>query len=118
MVSSIKHPDGELPCRRPALDFISAPPVKRLHLVGCPRSGTTLMMELMKTCFKHDACCEHEESLFHEPSGNPGLYFSKQPTDIRYLHRVFLRDPNLFVVNLLRDPRDVISSRHQSKPGL
>ena len=92
--------------------------MKRLHIVGCPRSGTTLMMELMRTCFNNNGCCEHEESLFHEPPGHPELYFSKQPTDIRYLHRVFLRDPNLFVLNMLRDPRDVVSSRHQSKPGL
>ena len=76
------------------------------------------MMELMKTCFNNDGCCEHEESLFHEPAGNPGLYFSKQPTDIRHIHRVIAQDSNLFVLNLLRDPRDVVSSQHQSKPGL
>jgi hypothetical protein len=74
------------------------------------------MMELMTTCFAQDGFCEHEESIFREPCGNPALYFSKQPTDIRYIKKVFLLDANLYVLYLFRDPRDVITSVHKSKP--
>jgi Sulfotransferase family len=92
--------------------------MRRMHIVGCPRSGTTLMMELMVTCFENDGYCDHEESIFQEPVGNPNLYLSKQPTDIRYLKRVFLLDPHLFVICMLRDPRSVITSIHKATPDL
>lgn len=92
--------------------------MKRLHIVGCPRSGTTLMMELMATCFECDSYCEHEMSVFEEPAGRPRLFFSKQPNDIRYIRRVFLADNNLFVIHMQRDPRAVIASEHQSQPGI
>lgn len=88
--------------------------MKRLHIVGCPRSGTTLMMELISTCFCNDGFCSHEMSIFEEPEGTPELFFSKQPSDIKYLSRIFSRDPNLYVIFLIRDPRAVIASRHSS----
>lgn len=88
--------------------------MKRLHIVGCPRSGTTLMMELMATCFESDGHCGHEMSLFELPTGAPTLYFSKQPSDIRYLDFVLDRDPQLYVIFLVRDPRSVIASIHGS----
>lgn len=90
---------------------------RRLHIVGCPRSGTTLMMELMATCFAKSAYCEHEMSLFDEPDGAPELFFSKQPSDIRFLDLVFRQDPGLFVICMIRDPRAVITSIHGSRPG-
>lgn len=89
-----------------------------MHIVGCPRSGTTLMMEIMTTCFECDGHCEHEASIFLEPDGQPNLYFSKQPRDILHLKRIFLLDPNLFVIYMVRDPRAVITSIHSSNPGI
>jgi hypothetical protein len=92
--------------------------MKRVHVVGCPRSGTTLMMELLATCFDSDGFCEHEMSIFTPPPGNPQLFFSKKPSDIRYLEKILVRDPNLFAICLQRDPRAVITSIHKSKPGM
>src|SRR5690606_16659434 len=36
----------------------------RLHVVGCPRSGTTLLMELLATCFHCQRQNGHELSIF------------------------------------------------------
>lgn len=89
----------------------------RLHIVGCPRSGTTLLMELVSTCFENSGYCEHELSIF-EPLRDPGpLYFSKQPNDIKQIGHIFHRDPNLHIVYLGRDPRAVITSKHRANPN-
>ena len=92
--------------------------VKRLHIVGCPRSGTTLLMELISTCFYSDGFCEHEKSIFQplEQHLEPELYFTKQPNDIKQLHHIFNKDDNLFVIYSGRDPRAVISSKHRESP--
>jgi len=91
--------------------------VKRLHIVGCPRSGTTLLMELMCTCFASDGFCSHESSIFATPvTPEADLYFSKQPNDIRQLRHIFFNDPNLYIIYMGRDPRAVISSKHRENP--
>ncbi|MEN9021658.1 MAG: DUF2314 domain-containing protein [Verrucomicrobiales bacterium] len=97
---------------------ITSSPQQRLHIVGCPRSGTTLMAELMAVCFRNDGFCEHEMSIFRPAPADAQLYFSKKPTDIRYVKKLLLGDPNLIVIGLYRDPRAVISSIHKSKQGM
>ena len=87
-------------------------PLKRLHITGCPRSGTTLLMEQMSACFENDGHCEHELSIFATGGRSEGLYFSKQPNDIKHLGHIFHRDDALYVIYVLRDPRSVITSKH------
>ena len=87
---------------------------KRLHIVGCPRSGTTLLMELMATCFQSDSYCEHEVSIFDPEPITDGLYISKKPSDIKNLQHIYSKDSQLFIIYLVRDPRSVISSIHHS----
>ena len=90
--------------------------MKHLHVTGCRRSGTTLLFEMLATCFAHDAHCEHEQSVF-EPLADldASLYFSKKPSDITHVKRIFERNPNLFLIYVLRDPRAVITSIHPSR---
>jgi len=91
--------------------------VRRLHIVGCPRSGTTLLMELLSTCFESSGFCSHELSIF-KPLDNPGeMYFTKQPNDIKQIGHIFPRDEQLHVIYLGRDPRAVISSKHRENPN-
>jgi hypothetical protein len=91
--------------------------VKRLHIVGCPRSGTTLLMELISTCFHSAGFCEHEKSIFLPPEVQGGPYFTKQPNDIKQLSHIFHQDENLHVIYMGRDPRAVFTSLHQGNPG-
>lgn len=93
--------------------------MRRVHIVGCPRSGTTLLMEMLATCFSSDGYCAHEMSIFEPPPASTpeqGLYFSKQPNDIKQLRWILPRDEQLYVIYLGRDPRAVICSRHRSLP--
>jgi len=87
----------------------------RLHVTGCLRSGTTLMMEMLAACFDYTQRCEHEQSIFQPIEQPTGLYLSKKPSDITHMQRIFMSDPNLYVIYMLRDPRSVITSIHPSK---
>ncbi len=87
----------------------------RLHVTGCHRSGTTLITEMLAACFDYAQRCEHEQSIFVPIKKPTGLYLSKKPSDITHMHRVFMADPNLYVIYMQRDPRSVITSIHPSK---
>ncbi len=89
----------------------------RLHVVGCRRSGTTLLFELLSTCFAHDEACEHERSIFDSPCP-PGLSLSKKPSDVTHVRAAFEADPNLYLLYVLRDPRSVVTSIHPSRPNI
>jgi hypothetical protein len=91
--------------------------MRRLHIVGCPRSGTTLLMELLSTCFASAGFCDHELSIFAPVEPVDGVYFTKQPNDIKQLRHIFWADPQLYVIYMGRDPRAVITSKHRESPG-
>jgi hypothetical protein len=87
-----------------------------VHIVGCRRSGTTLMMELMWLCYAFSGRDEHEVSVFEPIPEGQTLYLTKKPPDTLRIERIFLADDNLHVIAMLRDPRAVITSRHASRP--
>ena len=90
--------------------------LRRLHIVGCVRSGTSLMMQLTAACFNNDGHCEHEQSIFKPVSITSGLYISKNPHDTKCVSYLIDKDPNLFVIYMERDPRAVITSIHRAEP--
>jgi hypothetical protein len=91
--------------------------MKRIHIVGCaPRSGTTLMAELLVNGFAVDGYAEHELSVFARPRQRFEVFVSKNPKDIHAVRPLLALDGNLWVIYLLRDPRDVIVSRHRKVP--
>ncbi len=94
------------------------PATRRLHVVGCHRSGTTLMTELLGNCFDIDGRADHEQGLWEPIPDGHRVYLTKKPPDTVRIHRVFLMDPELYVIAMIRDPRGVITSRHDSKPGV
>ena len=92
---------------------------KHLHIVACsPRSGTTLLHEVMVTCFHTDKHYDHE-IRFNLVSAEDGqVLITKRPKDTMYMPAVIDDDPELYVIYLLRDPRDVICSRHGKEKSL
>lgn len=92
--------------------------LKRLHVVGCHRSGTTLMAELVGNCFDIDGRVDHEQSLWEPVPLPSGVFLTKKPPDTVRIKRAFLLDPDLYVIAMVRDPRGVITSRHDSRPGV
>jgi hypothetical protein len=86
---------------------------KHIHIVACsPRSGTTLLHEAMVTCFRFDKHYDHE-IRFHLVSAEPGqILITKRPKDTMYMPAVIDNDPEIYVIYVMRDPRDTICSRH------
>jgi hypothetical protein len=85
---------------------------KHIHIVACsPRSGTTLLHEAMVTCFKVDKHYDHELRFNLVDAEDGQIVVTKRPKDTMYMPDV-IDDSELFVVYVMRDPRDVIVSRH------
>lgn len=91
--------------------------MKRIHIVGVsPRSGTTLMTEALKTCFDIPYSTSHEDRLFTRAPGNPEIFLSKSPKDILIVGPSLKVDEHLHVICMIRDPRDIVTSKHKKEP--
>ncbi|BBM85074.1 sulfotransferase family protein [Candidatus Uabimicrobium amorphum] len=90
--------------------------MKRIHIVGCPRSGTTLMHQLMSTCYESSGFCNFEKGIFKRVDASHSIYFSKKPDDLHIIEYVLKKKNNVHVICMLRDPRCVVSSIHYSNP--
>lgn len=91
--------------------------MKRIHIVGVsPRTGTTLMAEAIKTCYHIDYYTEHEDRLFTRAPGRPDIFLTKNPKDVMIAGPSLRVDPDLYVICMLRDPRDIICSKHRKDP--
>ena len=87
--------------------------MKRIHIVGCsPRSGTTLMKNLIINCFDIDLYDEGESSIFSLPKYRGNIYVTKFPGDIQRIDYILNKMKQLYILCMLRDPRDIISSVH------
>lgn len=92
-------------------------PFHHIHIVGCsPRSGTTLMQEMMVACFDIDEHCEHEQSVFKAPREGAGILCTKHPREGMYMPCVLNHNPHVTAIYVVRDPRDVIVSTHKRHP--
>lgn len=91
--------------------------MKRIHIVGVsPRTGTTLMAEAIKTCFKIDSYTTHETHLFSRSPDKSTVYLTKCPGDIMIVGPSLHVDPHLYIICMIRDPRDIVSSKHKKNP--
>ena len=75
------------------------------------------MMELMTTCLSIEDYCEHEKSIFRSDPAKAQIYCSKHPSEMPYMPALLRFNRALWVVYMLRDPRDVIVSRHRQEPS-
>lgn len=90
---------------------------KRIHVVGTsPRTGTTLMVELLVASYRIDGHADHEMSVFERPKPEYRIFCSKLPGDLLNVGPLLRVDKNLWVINMVRDPRDVVVSRHHKEP--
>ncbi|MCH8534616.1 MAG: sulfotransferase domain-containing protein [Flavobacteriaceae bacterium] len=92
----------------------------RLHIVSSgPRTGTTLLHEAMKTCFEFDFASDHEDSICRSNKELGAEYkriLTKNPAEFFYLNLPLFLDKKLFVICLIRDPRDMVCSFHGRFP--
>jgi hypothetical protein len=90
----------------------------RIHIVGCaPRAGTTLLKELVSGSFETSSLAPHEVSVLVRPRRLRGVCVSKHPHEVVPAGRLLRVDPRLWVIYCLRDPRDVVCSRHPNDPS-
>lgn len=91
--------------------------MKRIHVVGSsPRTGTTLMVEMLIAGFHIDGYASHEISIFARPPRGYRIYCSKNPRDLLAVGPLLSVDPELWVIHMVRDPRDVVVSKHRNDP--
>lgn len=92
--------------------------MRRVHVIGPPRSGTTLMLELMSNGFAFTAASPHEVSVLEVPAGlgDDASYLTKNPQDHRQVAPLIDRDTRQWFISMVRDPRDIVCSRHGLHP--
>lgn len=88
----------------------------RIHITGAPRSGTTLMLALMLTCFDIDGGVAHEQRIWRSVPKGKRIVCTKRPGDERVAGALVRLDPDLHIVCMLRDPRDSVVSIHNKSP--
>ena len=86
---------------------------KRVIICGSPRSGTTLMNELMR-CYSDTFVMNREELALRFPYllVKEKYIVTKHPLDFSNLDEIIDTFDEPFIIFLQRDPRDVIVSRH------
>ncbi|MHC4939887.1 MAG: sulfotransferase [Planctomycetota bacterium] len=93
----------------------------RIHIVGCSRSGTTLALEAIANSFTIDRYAKEERGFIsglRKPEREGEIYLTKRPRDYVFAPRLLPREPDFYWVFLIRDPRDVVVSRHKQDPSL
>ena len=88
----------------------------RIHIVGAPRSGTTLMLELLVNGFQIDGYCAQEACALWLPPRQHDVLCTKLPGDTHLVGPLLEGDPEQWFIFTLRDPRDVVVSRHGLAP--
>jgi len=66
----------------------------------------------MVTCFKVDKHYDHEVRFNLVSADDGQILVTKRPKDTMYMPTVIDDDPEIYVIYVIRDPRDVIVSRH------
>jgi len=108
---------------------------QRIHIVGSARSGTT-MLHYALTAFKNVLLFDRETSPYNHPGlpelpallgerlrqKGPAYFISKRNArwyEQTYLHRILLmaQKYDVKIINLIRDPRDVLTSYHPLHQG-
>ena len=74
------------------------------------------MAEALKTCFAIDCYTNHEDRMVTRPKGSCNVFLTKAPRDIMIAGPSLRVDPDLFVICMIRDPRDIITSKHKKDP--
>jgi hypothetical protein len=90
---------------------------QRIHITGAHRSGTTLMCALMTTCFDIDVSPAEEVRLRAPLATRGRIVCTKCPDESDYALTALRFDSNLHIIQMVRDPRDVIVSKYGPGPA-
>jgi hypothetical protein len=90
---------------------------QRIHIIGPPRSGTTLMHTLFSVCMGVDGVTSREERIWRRMPHGERVLVTKCPGEERFAPPLLKFDRDLWFIFMLRDPRDLLVSEHGSEPG-
>ncbi len=74
------------------------------------------MAEAMVSCFWIDRYTAHEDRVFVKAPSAGNIYLTKAVKDILVIRWFLDLDPELFVICMVRDPRDAVVSKHGKAP--
>jgi hypothetical protein len=75
------------------------------------------MAEAMIACYNIDHYTRHEDRIFKAPPANARIFLTKCPKDILVVGPLLRANPSLYVICMIRDPRDTVVSRHGKDPN-
>ncbi len=70
------------------------------------------MYEIMYNCFDIDIYTGHEDRIAAWPPRDGNVFLTKSPKDIVLVKDFMDWMKNLYVIYMVRDPRDIIVSKH------
>jgi hypothetical protein len=90
--------------------------MQRVHIVGSPRTGTSLMLELMLQGFGFERVMRQEIDILRVPSRLWRSLLTKRPRDHVAVESLLRVVQDHWFIFMQRDPRDVVVSRHPEAP--
>jgi hypothetical protein len=70
----------------------------------------------MVACLEIDEFCAHEARIFTPAPAGARIFLTKAPRDILLAEAELERSPDLHLIYMIRDPRNVVVSRHRRAP--
>jgi hypothetical protein len=74
------------------------------------------LAELIRFAFEIDLYASHEKNISKPPPRKGQIYLTKKPKDILIIEPILKRMSNLTVLYVVRDPRDIVVSKHGIAP--
>ncbi len=93
---------------------------KQLIICGFPRSGTSLLYNMMSTTTAEKFIFTEFENYFMFTMHKMGCIASKAPLDImhlEYIDKLNIHQKELALVIVIRDLRDIVTSKHPINPS-
>jgi hypothetical protein len=82
-----------------------------LHIVGSSeRSGTTLLQQMLLSCYSFDDYSSHERSIVKGKAPDARRVCTKKPNEADFMELALAVNPKLYCLYIVRDPRDVVCS--------
>jgi hypothetical protein len=66
----------------------------------------------MIACFEIDHYTRHEQRIFGPSPSEGNVFLTKSPKDVHVVGPFLRVNPHLSVICIVRDPRDVVTSKH------
>jgi hypothetical protein len=93
---------------------------KRVHITSSgPRCGTTLLIEAMRVCYNFDFVCQNEANISQSNisfGSDHNKILTKRPGELPSIRLPLWFNNNLYIICIIRDPRDMVVSKHKMYP--